>query len=131
MTSPDALPGPAPSDRDLRMLSVPAPVGTASSQWAIQNLIAAYAELLDAGDFAGVGALLADATFTGSGPPVSGSDAIKRARLSPGRTSPSCRRCPTYPCNPSPAAGTMTVSSVAADSGVSRRGAPRWCWSRT
>ena len=58
-------------------VSVPAPVGTTSSQWAIQNLIAAYAELVDHGDFAGLGALLADATFTGSGPPVSGPDAIE------------------------------------------------------
>jgi ketosteroid isomerase-like protein len=58
-------------------VSVPAPVGTTSSQWAIQNLIAAYAELVDHGDFAGLGALLADATFTGSGPPVSGSGAIE------------------------------------------------------
>jgi hypothetical protein len=33
-------------------VSVPTPVGTAPSQWAIQNLIAAYAELVDDGDFA-------------------------------------------------------------------------------
>ena len=33
---------------------------------AIDNLIAAYAEFVDDGDFAGLGALLADATFTGS-----------------------------------------------------------------
>jgi 3-phenylpropionate/cinnamic acid dioxygenase small subunit len=58
-------------------VSVPTPVGTAPSQWAIQNLIAAYAELVDDGDFAGLGALLADATFTGSGAPVSGSDAVE------------------------------------------------------
>jgi 3-phenylpropionate/cinnamic acid dioxygenase small subunit len=86
MTSPDALPGPAPSGRagpqgvpeePVSEVSLPSPVGTASSQWAIQNLIAAYAELLDDGDFAGLGALLADATFTGSGPPVSGSAAIE------------------------------------------------------
>ena len=89
MTSPDALPGPAPSGRagpvgpvgvseePVSEVSLPSPVGTASSQWAIQNLIAAYAELVDAGDFAGLGALLADATFTGSGPPVSGSAAIE------------------------------------------------------
>ena len=31
---------------------------------AIENLIATYAELVDGGDFAGVGNLLADATFT-------------------------------------------------------------------
>jgi hypothetical protein len=38
-----------------------------SSHWAIGNLIATYAELVDDGDFAGLGTLLADATFTGSG----------------------------------------------------------------
>jgi ketosteroid isomerase-like protein len=48
----------------------------ASVDRAIENLIATYAELVDSGDFAGVGALLADATFTGSGAPVSGADAI-------------------------------------------------------
>ena len=56
-------------------MSVPA--GPAPSQWAIQNLIAAYAELVDDGDFAGLGVLLAEATFTGSGAPVSGPDAIE------------------------------------------------------
>jgi 3-phenylpropionate/cinnamic acid dioxygenase small subunit len=45
---------------------------------AIENLIATYAELVDSGDFAGLGALLADATFTGSGVPVSGADAIEQ-----------------------------------------------------
>ncbi len=45
---------------------------------AIENLIATYAELVDDGDFAGLGALLADATFTGSGAPVSGPDAIEK-----------------------------------------------------
>ena len=48
------------------------------SEGAIQNLIAAYAQLVDDGDFAGLGALLADATFTGSGAPVSGPDAIEK-----------------------------------------------------
>jgi hypothetical protein len=38
-----------------------------SSHRAIENLIATYAALVDDGDFAGVGILLADATFTGSG----------------------------------------------------------------
>jgi 3-phenylpropionate/cinnamic acid dioxygenase small subunit len=42
------------------------------------DLIATYAELVDDGDFAGLGALLADATFTGSGAPVSGPDAIEK-----------------------------------------------------
>ena len=45
---------------------------------AIENLIAAYAEFVDDGDFAGLGALLADAAFTGSGAPVSGPDAIEK-----------------------------------------------------
>jgi ketosteroid isomerase-like protein len=45
---------------------------------AIENLIATYAELVDGGDFAGLGTLLADATFTGSGAPVSGATAIEQ-----------------------------------------------------
>jgi len=51
---------------------------TTASDRAIENLIATYAELVDDGDFAGLGALLADATFTGSGAPVSGADAIEQ-----------------------------------------------------
>jgi 3-phenylpropionate/cinnamic acid dioxygenase small subunit len=49
-----------------------------SSYRAIENLIATYAELVDDGDFAGLGTLLADATFTGSGAPVSSPDAIEK-----------------------------------------------------
>ena len=49
-----------------------------SSHRAIENLIATYAELVDDGDFAGLGTLLAHATFTGSGAPVSGPDAIEK-----------------------------------------------------
>jgi 3-phenylpropionate/cinnamic acid dioxygenase small subunit len=45
---------------------------------AIENLIATYAELVDDGDFAGVGNLLADATFTGAAGSVSGRDAIEK-----------------------------------------------------
>ncbi|WP_235437839.1 nuclear transport factor 2 family protein [Kitasatospora griseola] len=45
---------------------------------AVENLIARYAELVDAGDFAGLGVLLAEAVFTGSGEPVSGREAIER-----------------------------------------------------
>ncbi|MFE0462912.1 nuclear transport factor 2 family protein [Kitasatospora sp. NPDC058965] len=48
------------------------------SHLAIANLIARYAELVDDGDFAGLGALLADATFVGSGEPVHGREAIER-----------------------------------------------------
>lgn len=58
--------------------STPVPVGRPSSDRAIENLIAAYAELVDDGDFAGLGALLADATFTGSGTPVTGPEAIEK-----------------------------------------------------
>ncbi|MEV5238449.1 nuclear transport factor 2 family protein [Streptomyces cinnamoneus] len=57
--------------------STPRHAGPASSHRAIENLIARYAELVDDGDFAGVGTLLADATFTGSGGPVRGRDAIE------------------------------------------------------
>ena len=54
------------------------PAGRPSSYRAIENLIATYAELVDDGDFAGLGAMLADATFTGSGALVSGPDAIEK-----------------------------------------------------
>ncbi|MEU5105103.1 nuclear transport factor 2 family protein [Streptomyces sp. NPDC021354] len=50
----------------------------ASSHRAIENLIARYAELVDDGDFTGLGFLLDDATFTGSGAPVSGREAIEK-----------------------------------------------------
>jgi ketosteroid isomerase-like protein len=49
-----------------------------SSYRAIENLIASYAELVDDGDFAGVGMLLADAAFIGAAGPVSGRDAIEK-----------------------------------------------------
>lgn len=48
------------------------------SHRVVENLVARYAELVDDGDFAGLGALLADATFVGSGEPVSGREAIER-----------------------------------------------------
>jgi 3-phenylpropionate/cinnamic acid dioxygenase small subunit len=54
------------------------PTDLMSSYRAIENLIATYAELVDDGDFAGVGILLADATFTGSVGSVSGRDAIEK-----------------------------------------------------
>jgi 3-phenylpropionate/cinnamic acid dioxygenase small subunit len=53
------------------------PVGPLPGHRAVENLIARYAELVDAGDFAELGVLLADATFIGSGEPVSGRDAIE------------------------------------------------------
>jgi 3-phenylpropionate/cinnamic acid dioxygenase small subunit len=49
-----------------------------SSYRKIANLIAAYAELVDDGDFPAVGLLLGDATFTGGSGSVSGRDAIER-----------------------------------------------------
>ncbi|MFG2698506.1 nuclear transport factor 2 family protein [Kitasatospora sp. NPDC048407] len=55
------------------MNDLPAP-----GRQAIENLIARYAELVDDGNFAGLADLLADATFTGSGDPISGRDAIER-----------------------------------------------------
>jgi 3-phenylpropionate/cinnamic acid dioxygenase small subunit len=51
---------------------------TPSGHRAIENLIAKYAELVDDGDFTGVGALLADATFTGGAGSVTGRDAIEK-----------------------------------------------------
>lgn len=47
---------------------------------AIANLVYAYAERIDAGDFDGVAGLLADAEVTGEGsaaPPVRGRDAVR------------------------------------------------------
>jgi 3-phenylpropionate/cinnamic acid dioxygenase small subunit len=54
------------------------PTDSPSSYRAIENLIATYAELVDDGDFAEVGNLLADATFTGGAGSVSGRDAIEK-----------------------------------------------------
>ncbi|MEV8563150.1 nuclear transport factor 2 family protein [Streptomyces sp. NPDC051917] len=54
------------------------PADPTSSHRAVENLIARYAELVDDGDFAGLGMLLADATFTSSGDPVSGREAIEK-----------------------------------------------------
>jgi 3-phenylpropionate/cinnamic acid dioxygenase small subunit len=50
-----------------------------TSARAIENLIARYAELVDAGDFAGLGAMFADGTFGGEGDAaVHGGDVIER-----------------------------------------------------
>ena len=49
-----------------------------ASARAIENLIARYAELVDAGDFAGLGVMFADATFGGEGDAVHGGEAIER-----------------------------------------------------
>ena len=51
---------------------------SAPSYIAIGNLIATYAELIDDGDFAGVGLLLQHATFTGGSGTVSGGDAVEK-----------------------------------------------------
>ncbi|MFJ9561289.1 nuclear transport factor 2 family protein [Streptomyces fuscichromogenes] len=45
---------------------------------AVTNLIAGYAELVDAGDFAGAGALFADGVFVGSGAPAVGAEAVEK-----------------------------------------------------
>ncbi|WP_215541257.1 nuclear transport factor 2 family protein [Amycolatopsis sp. CA-230715] len=49
-----------------------------TSHRAIENLIATYAELVDDGDFTGLGALFADATFIGGGEPAHGRDAVEK-----------------------------------------------------
>ena len=51
--------------------------GEQSSYRAIESLIAAYAELVDDGDFEGVSRLLADATFTGGAGSVRGRTEIE------------------------------------------------------
>ncbi|MET9144581.1 nuclear transport factor 2 family protein [Streptomyces sp. NPDC057197] len=51
---------------------------TATDTHVITNLIAAYAERVDTGDFAGVGELFADAVFIGSGAPVRGGAAVEK-----------------------------------------------------
>ena len=53
------------------------PTEPASACRAIENLIAAYAERVDGGDFAAVGQLLAHATFTGAAGSTSGAEAIE------------------------------------------------------
>ncbi len=64
MNSPSSTPGDLPSE-------------PASSVNAIENLIATYAELVDDGDFAGVGSLLAEAVFIGAAGTASGGDAVE------------------------------------------------------
>jgi hypothetical protein len=70
------LPAPRRDDVDIPDDSII--TDPSSSYRAIENLIATYAELVDDGDFAGVGILLADATFTGATGSVSGRDAIEK-----------------------------------------------------
>ncbi|MEU5262809.1 nuclear transport factor 2 family protein [Amycolatopsis sp. NPDC021455] len=45
---------------------------------ALENLIASYAALVDAGDFAGVGALFTAGAFVGSGGVVRGAEEVER-----------------------------------------------------
>jgi 3-phenylpropionate/cinnamic acid dioxygenase small subunit len=55
------------------------PTNAADARTAIENLIYAYAERLDLGDFDGVGALFADADYGPAGAqPVHGADAVAR-----------------------------------------------------
>jgi 3-phenylpropionate/cinnamic acid dioxygenase small subunit len=49
-----------------------------SSHRAIEKLIFTYAELVDSGDLAGLGLLLADATYAGGSGSVHGRDAIEK-----------------------------------------------------
>ncbi|MFD7847761.1 nuclear transport factor 2 family protein [Nocardia sp. NPDC059764] len=53
-------------------------MSTAADTTAVTNLIAQYAELVDAGDFAGVGALFADGEFIGGGSSIRGSANVER-----------------------------------------------------
>ncbi|MBB5773987.1 nuclear transport factor 2 family protein [Nonomuraea jabiensis] len=52
--------------------------GVSRDTTAITNLIAKYAELVDTGDFVGVGKLFADGVFVGSGAPVLGREAVEK-----------------------------------------------------
>ncbi|MDX3187892.1 nuclear transport factor 2 family protein [Streptomyces sp. MN03-5084-2B] len=45
---------------------------------ALENLVCSYAALVDAGDFAGVGALFAEGAFAGSGGVVRGAAEVER-----------------------------------------------------
>ncbi|MEV5709034.1 nuclear transport factor 2 family protein [Actinoallomurus sp. NPDC052274] len=54
------------------------PADPPPSHRAIENLIARYAELVDDGDFAGLDALFAGATFVGSAAPVSGRGEVEK-----------------------------------------------------
>ncbi|MGR6968350.1 nuclear transport factor 2 family protein [Streptomyces cynarae] len=53
-------------------------MNAAADTYAVANLVAKYAELVDTGDFADVGALFADAVFIGSGAPVEGREAVEK-----------------------------------------------------
>ncbi|MTE17201.1 nuclear transport factor 2 family protein [Nocardia aurantiaca] len=53
-------------------------MSTAADTTAVTNLITTYAELVDAGDFTGVGALFANATFTSSGTTITGGENLEK-----------------------------------------------------
>lgn len=53
-------------------------MGSDTAHAAIARLIAEYAELVDDGDFAALGALFADAVFVGTGEPARGAEAVER-----------------------------------------------------
>ncbi|MFE3956977.1 nuclear transport factor 2 family protein [Nocardia sp. NPDC059091] len=53
-------------------------MSSVADKTAVTNLIAKYAELVDSGDFAGVGALFAHGVFSGSGGSVAGSERIEK-----------------------------------------------------
>ncbi|MFI5541422.1 nuclear transport factor 2 family protein [Nocardia sp. NPDC051900] len=53
-------------------------MSTAADTTAVTNLIMKYAELVDAGDFAGVGALFADGVFVGSGTTIRGREGVEK-----------------------------------------------------
>ena len=106
----------------------------ASSYRAIENLIAAYAELVDDGDFAAVGVLLADATFTGASGSVSGRDAIEKMLrenvITYADGTPRTKHVTTNLAievdeETSTAAGTTTASSGATGNGASSNGASK------
>lgn len=68
---------------DLRNPPPRTPRGLVVRSWTvssreIENLIVRYAELVDDGDFQGVGELLAHTTYRGSGEPLVGGEAIEQ-----------------------------------------------------
>lgn len=63
---------------EAQTMPAPAPADPTSGHRDVENLIARYAKLVDDGDFAGLGILLAEATFAGSGTVVRGRDAIEK-----------------------------------------------------
>jgi 3-phenylpropionate/cinnamic acid dioxygenase small subunit len=70
-------------------------MSTADDKLAITELVYRYAELIDAGDFDGVGQLLARATFGGTGPQgVSGAENIAKLFVATTRRYPDHQNTP-------------------------------------